>query len=215
MTVVTRPTPTWLYHFTHIDHLPSVISNGLQSDTLARSSSLNTVEVGNQRIKEARRARAVEVVPHGVVADYVPFYYAPRSPMMYAIHCGSGVEYRDGCDKLIYLLTTVERLAEHRVTSIYTDRNAVLAFAQYATEPRALDELVDWDLMAARYWNNTPDDSSRRERRMAECLAHNVCPWPVFSGIATYSDAYQAKVRAVLAQAGVSTSVVVRRGWYF
>ncbi|QNE20014.1 DUF4433 domain-containing protein [Kribbella qitaiheensis] len=36
----------------------------------------------------------------------MPFYYAPRSPMMHNIHKGKVPSYQDGCERLIYLATT-------------------------------------------------------------------------------------------------------------
>ena len=39
----------------------------------------DVTEVGHRGVKERRRTRAVDVGSGGVTADYVPFYYAPRS----------------------------------------------------------------------------------------------------------------------------------------
>ncbi|MEV6965201.1 DarT ssDNA thymidine ADP-ribosyltransferase family protein [Hamadaea sp. NPDC051192] len=61
-----------IMHFTHIDHLPTIVSRGLLSDSAAQASGNLTREVGNQEIKEQRRRRAVPIAPGGVVADYVP-----------------------------------------------------------------------------------------------------------------------------------------------
>ena len=105
-----RPVPTPVLHFTHIDHLRDIATHGLLSDTAAQSRHLLTQEVGNREIKERRRTTVVPVPPGGVVADFVPFYFAPRSPMMYAIHKGNVPEYPRGLGPLIYLVTTIERL---------------------------------------------------------------------------------------------------------
>ena len=45
-----------------------------------------TTEVGQPDIKLKRRHRVVPIDPGGVVADYVPFYFAARSPMLGSIH---------------------------------------------------------------------------------------------------------------------------------
>jgi len=81
MTVAAPPTPIVVTHFTHISHLSTILQLGLLSDTAARQAGLVQTEIGNQEIKEMRRGRAAPVPPRGVVADYAPFYYAPRSPL--------------------------------------------------------------------------------------------------------------------------------------
>lgn len=212
---MSRPIPTQVVHFTHVDHLETVVENGLLADTTAKSAGLLTVEVGNQGIKDQRRRRAVPVAPGGVVADYVPFYFAPRSPMMSAIEHGRVPTYTAGCDDLIYLVTTVEQLEDLGLTVLYTDRNATLAFAKFSDDSSDLATLIDWELMRAKYWSNTDQDPERRERRMAECLAHEGVPWEAFSEVVARNEACAASARAVLARLGESTGVVVRPDWYF
>ncbi|WP_161983184.1 DUF4433 domain-containing protein, partial [Candidatus Frankia alpina] len=97
--------PTPVMHFTHLDHLATIMREGLLSDTEVRRRGLLRTEVGNQGIKRRRRERCVRVPPGGVVADYVPFYFAPCSPMMYVIHQGGVPTYDGGCDDLVYLVT--------------------------------------------------------------------------------------------------------------
>ena len=101
-----RPAPTWVMHFTHVRNLPGVIANGLLSDLTAVRERLTQVGVGEQSIKEARRTRAVNHPPGGVVVSYAPFTFAPRSPTMSSIHHDNIATYQEGCDRLIYLVTT-------------------------------------------------------------------------------------------------------------
>ncbi|HZQ27765.1 MAG TPA: DUF4433 domain-containing protein [Acidimicrobiales bacterium] len=208
-----RPAPTRIVHFTHVSHLPTVASEGLLSDT--RAGDVLTTEVGNRGIKDQRRRRPVEVGAGGVVADYVPFYFAPRSPMLSAIYHGRVPEYTEGQDPIVYLVTSVERLIELGLTPVFTDRNAALAVAEMSTDLSALDDLVDWELMDATWWNNTPEDPERRERRMAECLVHQRVPWEAFAGIVTRTEARRTEAEDLLASVGVSTTVKSRAEWYF
>lgn len=166
-----RPVPTPLYHFTSVHHLASIIECGLHCDN-STAAGLLAVEVGNRGIKERRRRRAVPVAPRGVVADYVPFYFVPRSPILYAIMMGNVPEYTGGIDPLLYLVTTAERLAELGLPMLFTDRNAVLTTAHFTPHLADLDRLIDWPLMRATMWNNTPSEPDRMERRMAECLVY-------------------------------------------
>src|SRR6266496_4939159 len=142
-----RPRPTWVMHFTHVANLPGIARHGLLADTAARRSPSFQVEVGNQAIKDTRRRRPVPLPPYGVVADYVPFYFGARSPMMYVIDKGGVPTYTGGCDELVYLVSSVERLVELGLPTLFTDRNAALEFATYAADPAELNSLVDWRLM--------------------------------------------------------------------
>jgi hypothetical protein len=210
-----RPVPTRVVHFTHLGHLPGVVSHGLLPDTVAQERGLLTTEVGNRDIKERRRRRVVPVPPGGVVADYVPFYFAPRSPMMYAIDRGNVPEYAGGIDPLVYLVSTVERLQEVGCTVVTTDRNAVLGIATFRQGLDGIDTGVDWQLMEATWWNNTVQEPDRMERRMAECLVHQVVPWEAFTEVRVRTDARRLEVEALLGPGIAPGRILVTPHWYF
>ena len=44
-----------------------------------------TFLIGMRHIKERRARKIVPIVPGETLADFVPFYFAPRSPMLYAM----------------------------------------------------------------------------------------------------------------------------------
>lgn len=80
-----------LVHFTHVRNLRGIAERGLLADACGADPQVDCAEGG---IKEARRRRIVPIGPGGVVADYVPFYYAPRSPMLRRIHGGGSLAMR-------------------------------------------------------------------------------------------------------------------------
>lgn len=211
-----RPRPTPVVHFTRVEHLPSILANGLLSDSRAQAEGLLTIEIGNTGIKVQRARRQVPIWPGGSVADYVPFYFAPRSPMLYAIHRGNVPTYQEGCDRLVYLVTSLEALASADLSVLVTDRNAVLEVSDFQPFDASLpDEFIDWELMRSTYWKDTPEFPDRRERRMAECLVHDGVPWEVFAGIAAKSGEVADEVRQMSSDAGFETRVHVRPEWYF
>jgi hypothetical protein len=210
-----RPVPTTIVHFTHVNHLASIVEHGLLADSSVHADGLLEVEVGNVGIKQARQLRMVPIAPHGVVADYVPFYFAARSPMMFAIEHGNVATYARGCDDLVYLVTTAERLLELGSTVVFADRNAVLAVTSFVSTLEAADDLIDWPLMRERYWRSTEDDPDRRERRMAECLVHQRVPWEAFSEVVARNPWCAALAQSAFASLTVDTPVTVRSDWYF
>jgi ssDNA thymidine ADP-ribosyltransferase, DarT len=210
------PTRGLLFHFTHIDNLLSVVSSGLSCDSAVSAAGTDFVEVGNRDIKDRRRTRTVPISPGGVVADYVPFYFAARSPMLYAIHMGNVPTYSGGQDEVVYLVTSTTAVVEHRLPFVYTDRNAALTFARYSNDIAELDSLVDWQLMEGQWFNNTNTEPDRRERRMAELLVHEHVPWNAILGIAVRTAARAGQASAALASVGIdSLPVRTRADWYF
>lgn len=210
-----RPTPTPILHFTHISHLASIAEEGLACDTDAQDGGLLMVEVGNRSVKGQRRAKVVPCEPGGVVADYVPFYFAPRSPMMFAIDRGRVPEYTDGCDPLVYLVTSVEELSSRSVPMVFTDGNAATGITEFSDQIADLDNMVDWPLMKERYWADTLDDGDRRRRRMAECLAVGPIPWPAFHEVVVRTEDRSLDAVAILDTIGVTATIRVAPDWYF
>jgi hypothetical protein len=221
--VSTAPWPperALLYHFTHVDNLSAILgSKRLVADSVARESGLVT-DVGDRDVKASRRARAVPIPPGGVVADYVPFYFAPQSPMMFRIACDhrdavTG-RYPGGDDPLVYLMTSVDLLGPLGAAWIATDGNAASSVTEFTSASAALRDMIDWPLMEATYWHNIPEDPDRQRRRMAELLVHREFPIELIRGIATRTPSRERDVRRVLTTHGLGDLYVgVRPAWYY
>ncbi|MEW2381456.1 DUF4433 domain-containing protein [Micromonospora sp. NPDC047707] len=214
-----RPKPTLIMHFTHIDNLPAILAAGrlLADNAVGRRLAMN---VGAADIKASRRERVVTCQPGGVVADYVPFYFAERSPMMYRIACehrdGKAGCYPDGDDPLVYLVSSVERAHEACLSWVASDGNCAHHLTNFSRSLDELAELVDWPLMQERIWKNLPDDPDRIRRRMAEFLVHREFQLDLLLGYAVRTSQRETQLRRVLQTAGIIDAYVrVRPDWYY
>ncbi|WP_326552045.1 type II toxin-antitoxin system toxin DNA ADP-ribosyl transferase DarT [Micromonospora sp. NBC_01813] len=209
----------WILHFTHIDNLAGIAAAGRLACDVSARAGLTRAEVGDPAIKESRRRRQIPVGPRGYVGDYVPFYYAPRSPMMYRIACDHrdsvAGRYADGDRPLIYLAATVGAVVDAGATWVATDGNAANATSAFTTALDDLDGMVDWPLMHAERWNSNTDDPDRQRRRMAEFLVHHEVPLAGFHQVAAYSSAHAARAQVALGDHPLAKSVVVRPTWYY
>jgi hypothetical protein len=205
-----------IMHFTHIRNLPGILAAGyLRPDNGVRREQVAVVEAADPVIKERRRTIRVRRPPYGCVGDYVPFYFAGRSPMLLALASGRVPGYTDRQDRLIYLVSTVERAAAAGLRCLFSDGNCASTFTQVYDDLRRIDEVVDWPLMQARMWNNTAEDPDRMRRRMAEFLVHERMPVGCLVGIAVRTAVVKGQVQAILGECGVALPVRVRPTWYF
>ncbi len=207
-----------VYHITHVDNLPAILAEGaLLSDRAMIARSGPAQPIGMTDIKQ-RRLHRIHVPCHDgtTVGDYVPFYFCPRSIMLYLLHRGNHAEltYRGGQESILHLhadLAQVVRWAEeHRVRWCFSLANA----GAYATEFRNrwsdLDEL-NWAAIAAADFR-APDI---KEGKQAEFLLEGRFPLDLVEGIGVPSDGIRHRVESALAQASRSTATAVKRSWYF
>src|SRR5713226_6860869 len=99
------PIPTPIYHITAIENLPSILADGgLGSCTWLAGRGGSYTSIAHQTIQAQRMTTPVPCGPVGTVHDYVPFYFAPRSPMLFAIHNGKVEQYTQGQEPVVYLV---------------------------------------------------------------------------------------------------------------
>ena len=220
------PNPVRLFHITAIANLPGICAAG----ALFSKSNGNLLGIPYQNIAHAgaqgaRSIRAVPNPPGGVVHDFVPFYFAPRSPMLSAINAGkvAGCSWRQ--EDIVHLETTVERVTAGGKQFVFYDRNATLTYSQPYTNLAQLN-VIAWDLLTesprldgfCKYWQNNlrdPRYADRMERRQAKFLAKDAVALDRFVRVGVVDDNRVAQVRAILTQHGISLPVEVKRDWYF
>jgi hypothetical protein len=202
---------TYIYHITHLRNLRGIIvDGGLHCDR--RAQNVKAVSIGHRHIKERRLKRAVPAGPGGAVGDYVPFYFAPRSPMLFAISRGAVEGYTEGQKPVIYLRSTVEAVQDAGLNWIFTEGHADMSFTDFFDDLKDLDK-IDWPLMQARYWHDTNEDPDRKRRRQAEFLVHEFFPWELVAYIGVFDHSIAENVGEIMK--GGSPELGVQRGWYY
>lgn len=217
MVDVPRPVPTLILHMTRVERLPSIVTHGLLPESECRRRQIDGIEIGYPHIKDRRSQTPVACGPRGMLSDYVPFYFAPRSPMLYAIHSGQLSDEASRTERIIYLVSATQRVDQSGLARVVSDRHPVLAYARFTDHEQDLqdDTFVDWPLMLQTYWHNTPAEPDRKERRQAEYLVHPHVPWSLFDLIVTKTQDVATEVRDVLGSLDTQAAVDVRRAWYF
>lgn len=121
-----------LVHLTHVRNLHGILAEGcLRADNLVSRGSSLLVESADPAIKASRRATTVPLAPYGSVADYVPFYFASRSPMLYKIAKGGVPQYTEGQDRLLYAVTSVEAVAAAGLRWVFSDGNCASVVTEF------------------------------------------------------------------------------------
>ncbi|MCT4355868.1 DUF4433 domain-containing protein [Streptomyces sp. Je 1-79] len=185
------------------------------ADTAMQARGGVPVECGDRDVKSERRSRPVKAAPYGVPADYVPFYFAPRSPMLYKISRGGVPSYQEGQPPLVYLVTTIDDAVSTGRPYVFSDGNCANAITSHFNNLDLLPKVVDWDIISAHYWANTADDGDRMRRRMAEFLVHDQLEVTALTQVAVFDRGHADHVRALLRAAGMDLPVTVRREWYY
>jgi hypothetical protein len=161
---------------------------------------------------DRRAARQIPVAPGGTLADYVPFYFTPCTPMAYMILTGRGVRRQQPSD-LVYLLSSLDDVARAGSPWLMADRHASLSMARFASDRSMLSDLP-WDLWRERDFKRDEEDLGKLDRYQAEVLVHKSLPVSALRAIITADSATQAKVRQLVTASGQSVETRVRSYWY-
>jgi hypothetical protein len=205
-----------LYHIAHVDRLPSIVADQClwcDREVVRRAPAGTTI--GMNSIKQ-RRLNELRLTSHPAlfVGDCVPFYFCPRSVMLYLIYQGNHPElaYRGGQGPIVHFeadLHAVVAWADAQPRRwAFTLSNAG---ARYFEDRRNLGQLgeIDWNAVRATDWRQCKDG------KQAEFLLELSFPWHLVERIGVQSRAaYTAAVNALPAN-GHRPPVEIRPEWYY
>ena len=204
-----------IYHIIHIDRLPSIIeTGGLLPDAAVTSLPAAGTEIGMSHIKARRRREALKSYPDLCVGDCVPFYFCPRSVMLYVIHQKSNpdLSYRGGQEPIVHLeadlYETVEWAKRAGCRWAFTTSSAASHHFVDHSDLRHLDQ-IDWSAIYATYWSDV------RDEKQAEFLVERFFPWGLISRIGCSSRATERLVSAAVMASDERPAVQVMRAWYY
>ena len=209
-----------IYHIVHVDRLPSIIADGhlwshAEVSQRARVSGDTGTTIGMDSIKEMRlTVRQLNSHPGLYVGQCVPFYFCPRSVMLYLIWRANNPKlgYRGGQEPIVHLEAdlreTVAWAEQNRRRWAFTLSNAASGYFEDRADLTQLNEL-DWDAIAARDWR------ACKERKQAELLVEHSFPWQLVSRIGVESRRVFGQVSVAVGQAEHRPALEVRPDWYY
>lgn len=208
-----NPTRALAFRITHVRNIRWLLEHGLWSRS-SETTDPTFVTIGNEDLIGKRQTRPVPVPPGGVLADYIPFYFTPFSPMLFNIHTGRSVTQRPN-EEIVILVSSLEELRHYGVDVVITDRHAYLEAARYSNDLNDVRDFVPWPALQARMFKKDPLDLEPFERYQAEALAHRHVPVQALCGVVCYSEAVRSAVEEQSLLAGSEVDVITRPGWYF
>jgi hypothetical protein len=206
-----------LYHITHVDNLPAILAaGGLRSDAAMLAAGGPAASIGMGTIKQRRLALPVKCHPGDMVGAYVPFYFCPRSIMLFLIHCANHPElaYRGGQGPILHLEADMrEAMAWAEAQGrrwAFSLSNAGAVYTEFRNRLDQLDE-VDWTAVAATDFR----DAQVKEGKQAEFLVQDFFPWHLVRRIGVIDAGIYGQVLHAVSGAAHRPAVEVRREWYF
>lgn len=205
-----------IYHIAHVDRLPSIVATGgLLSDAMVQAQALGGTMIGMNHIKQ-RRLTELQLASHPglFVGACVPFYFCPRSVMLYLIHRRNAeLAYQGGQASIIHLQAdlgaTVAWANAQRVRWAFTLSNAGSYFFEDRNDLARLGE-INWTAVQANNWSG-----GLKEGKQAEFLLEQHFPWHLIERIGVHSATIYRQVVNVLPAHGHRPPVEVRPDWYY
>ena len=207
-----------IYHIVHVDKLASIAADGcLWSDLELAQRPVTGTVIGMNNIK-ARRMNELRLASHPdlFVGQCVPFYFCPRSVMLYLIHRqNSELTYQGGQGPIVHLVADLNAVVEWAQVNGQRWAFSLSNAGSYYFEDRCnlvhLNE-INW---AAVRENSNWSGSPTKEQKQAEFLIEQQFPWHLVEEIAVINQL--TGQQAVQAIAGVAhrPGVQIRPAWYY
>ena len=205
------PSKTAAFHITDVSNLPAILDQGglLADDRMAKLAHTN---IGYDHIKQRRLTEIHVDCCHKdpFVGEFVPFYYCPRSVMLFVIN-GGNTGRPVGCQTtIIHLVCSVGELASLGSDWAISDGNAGAYHALFSNDMAKLDAL-NWAAIRTSSWKGLT------HQKQAEFLVKGFVPWSAVKLIGCYDEAAVSTVRSMLISAKNQhmPKIEVKREWYY
>lgn len=208
--------PIKIYHIVHVNRLISILDDeGLLSDAVISQRVNNGSMIGLSNIKQRRlHELTLNSYPDLHVGDCVPFYFCPRSVMLYLIHRRHPeLAYQGGQEPIIHLQADFNQviawanIQDPPIRWAFTSSNAGSYYFEDFNNVNDLNQ-IDWQAVQARNWQG------QKEGKQAEFLLENKFPWHLIEHIGVHPSHYTQVVNALQGQQH-QPQVTIEPTWYY
>ena len=169
-------------------------------------------EIKRRRVEQL----TVDCHPKTMVGDYVPFYFCPRSVMLYVIHMANHRElaYRGGQGPIVHLEADLHSVIEWADGDgrpwAFSLSNAGARYTEFRNQTDELHDL-DWKAIAARDFR----EQEVKEAKQAEFLVYEAFPFEQFECVGVRSRDLAERAASAVAGLAHPPAIKIRAGWYY
>ncbi|MFK5892280.1 MAG: DUF4433 domain-containing protein [Pseudomonadota bacterium] len=205
------------HHIIHLDRLISIVHKAtLWCDKVVVNQGFDGTSVGMSKIKQ-RRLTELKLSSHPglFVGDCVPFYFCPRSIMLYLIYKANHEDlgYKDGQDNIVHLeadlYETINWAQQHNKKWAFTLSNAGSRIFEDRCDITQLNE-IDWGAVNSSDWVNC------QEGKQAEFLLEYHFPWGLINRIGVKNKSIFDQISSILStHSSHKPTIEIKPDWYY
>lgn len=216
MSVLVNKNKNFCYRITHIHNLPLILKKGLVCKKYAKATDEQYINIGNNEIIDVRSMTPVKINGYGNLGDYVPFYFTPRSMMLYNIVTGfrEPVVPKRSREDILVVRCLIDELSKLDKW-FFTDGQANdKDTARHFNNLKHLDK-IDWECIQRSDFTKSDGDYDRPRRYQAEFLVHKKVPLEAIESLNVYNQAAADYVNGILAEHEMEIVVNITRSYFF
>lgn len=198
----------YAFRITHIDNIPHIVRCGLvRADSPLRDE--HYVSIGDKQVIKVRGEREIKGYR---ISEFVPFYFGPRSPMLYVIQHGYNGVAKIDAENIVYCVVRLDDLVRDSIDCVFTDGHALSNLTTIYTKDKLplIDSLVNYDDVYSSQWNSETDMDLKR-RKEAELLIKNDLPAQYIRGFVVYNERAKQRMESL----GVASEMIAIAPTYY
>lgn len=208
---------TKIYHIIHLDRLSSIVNDGFlwcDREAVKRVSIGTSIGMDKIKLRRLNELTLKNNYPELFVGDCVPFYFCPRSVMLYLIYRANHdeLQYQGGQDSILHLQAdlykTIEWAKQFSRKWVFTTSSAASKYFDDYSNMAELS-LIEWDAVNARDWTEC------REKKQAEFLIEYSFPWHLITYIGVKNEVDFKKVASILQYNPHQPRIEIKPQWYY
>ena len=214
---MTVPAHPKIYHIVHVDRLSSIVADRhLWCDAVVIERRSGGTTIGMHDLKFRRLRLPLSSHTGLMVGACVPFYFCPRSIMLYLLHRGNhaNLHYREGQGPIVHLEADFYEVVAWAETQkrrwAFTLSNAASNYFSDRCDLSQID-LINWSAVQANAWSAP----ALKEAKQAEFLLEHSFPWSLVRRIGVHSREVAHKASEAMREAEHRPTLEIRRDWYY
>lgn len=212
MTMKQKPI-TVAMRMVHIKNIPHILEHGITHRN-SEQANKNYIPIGDSSLIASRSEWKIPGTEFNL-GDFIPFYFGPRTPMLYEIQYGYNNVVRVEPAEIVYCIISIQDVIDNSLEGFFTDGHAKNVLTTFYRNDRLSDiiQLVSRKDVFERNWGPQYDNTGETKRKKsAELLLKN----DIGPEFIKWFVVYNKEAKATLLSYGIDEEkILVKADFYF